>query len=183
MEFLQIILGVKRKDPIKEKQLYQLLYQSSFKVALSYCSDIEEATGVFNYSVMDIFQNLKNFDSEASFLKWAYRVIQNDCLDHIRKKTVYKSKLNAVKKNSFEQLSFNEAVSNFRIQDIMQLIAKLSTDQRVCFVLYELEGYTHKEIASKLNININTSKWYLAEAKKNLRNMFSRSFDIIPSIK
>lgn len=171
MKFCDLIDGVKNGNPVMEKQLYVILYSKLFKIPMSYCSDKEEATGVFNFSMVDIFSNLKNFKDEESLLKWSYRIIKNDCIDHVRKKTVYRNKLLNVKNDQIHKVSQNEGISSLRMEELMSCIQQLNDTHRLCFSMYEFDGFSHQEISEKLKININTSKWYLAEAKKELRKI------------
>lgn len=174
MNIKTLIEGVKKKQPAKEKLLYALLYENLFKVPLAYCADKEEATGVFNYSMVDVFKQLGDFEDEQSLIKWAYRILKNDCIDHLRKKTVYRKKLLYAEAESVESYSSNDAISNLNIDELLKCINQLNDTHRLCFVMYELDGMAHKEIAAQLNISINTSKWYLAEAKKQLRKIVRR---------
>jgi len=166
--------GVKKANPISEKQLYVLLYQHLFKVPLAYCSDNDEAMGVFNQSVLYIFSHLKSFDTETDLIKWCHRIIKNDCIDQLRKNAVYKKKLSIVGRKE-DQWSVNEALSHLSMEEILKCVQKLDDALRLCFVMHELEGLTHKEIARQLNIKTNTAKWYFAEAKKALRILIYNS--------
>jgi RNA polymerase sigma-70 factor (ECF subfamily) len=58
-------------------------------------------------------------------------------------------------------------------EDIKGLIARLPDAQRKGFMLFALEGYSHKEIAELMDIKENTSKWLVFEARKSLREMIS----------
>jgi len=51
------------------------------------------------------------------------------------------------------------------------LLEKLPDQMRVIFNLYEIEGYSHKEIAATLNIAESSSRTYLTRAKMKLRNL------------
>lgn len=174
MDVNTLIKGVKKANPISEKQLYALLYHHLFKVAMAYCSDEDEAMGVFNQSVLYIFSHLKPFNSETDLIKWCHRIIKNDCIDQIRKNVVYKNKLSIVGRKE-DKWSVNEALSHLSMEEILNNVQKLDNSLRLCFVMHELEGLTHKEIAQQLNIKTNTAKWYLAEAKKALRILIYNS--------
>ena len=56
-------------------------------------------------------------------------------------------------------------------KDIMESIQKLSPSYRTVFSMFVLDGYSHKEIATELNISEGTSKSNLAKAKRNLRTL------------
>ena len=54
-------------------------------------------------------------------------------------------------------------------EDLLEMVQKLPGGYRTVFNLYAIEGFTHKEIAEKLEINVNTSKSQLNRARKLLR--------------
>jgi len=170
MNFKKLLTGLKKGDAIAERQLYALLYEQLFKVPLAYCKDKDEATLVFNQSMLYIFNNIKAFCKQTDLIKWAHYIIKNDCIDQIRKNTVYNNKLSIIGLPEKPWMD-NEAISNLEMTDLLNCVQQLENAFRLCFVLFELEGFTHKEIAQQLNINQNTSKWYLAEAKKKLRKL------------
>jgi RNA polymerase sigma-70 factor (ECF subfamily) len=57
--------------------------------------------------------------------------------------------------------------------EIMHFIKQLPPATHAVFVLYAVEGYTHKEIAQQLGISEGTSKWHLSEARKSLKEKIS----------
>ncbi|MES1249051.1 MAG: RNA polymerase sigma factor, partial [Chitinophaga rupis] len=52
---------------------------------------------------------------------------------------------------------------------ILELVRQLPRATHAVFVMYAIDGYTHKEIAAQLNISEGTSKWHLSEARKILQ--------------
>ncbi len=54
-------------------------------------------------------------------------------------------------------------------EDLLRMIQELPVGYRTVFNLYAIEGYSHKEIADQLGININTSKSQLSRARKILQ--------------
>ena len=65
-------------------------------------------------------------------------------------------------------------LSNINSQEILRVIQSLPDLQRAVLSLFVLEGYSHKEIAVKLDIKEGTSKWYLSEARKELKRVFTK---------
>lgn len=170
MDIFQLIKNIRKGDIIAEKALYEFCSKRCFKIALIYCNDKAEATSVFNHAMLYVFENLDKLDKSENLIKWVTRIVKNDCIDQIRKKTVYRNKLIGFKENekSSEQ-DLNLAITALAMEDIIQLINQLKPELRLCFILHSIDGYTYREIAEELAININTAKWYVAEAKKILQ--------------
>jgi RNA polymerase sigma-70 factor (ECF subfamily) len=68
-------------------------------------------------------------------------------------------------------------VSELTANDIIKLLNQLPPLHKLVFSLYELEGYSHDDIAQKLNIPESSSRVYLARAKKQLRDLFPVYFE------
>ena len=88
-------------------------------------------------------------------------------IDHVRSKVKYRQVMDF---NTDQDVPLEAtALQELYAKDLYRLIQKLPPANRSVFSLNVVEGYTHREISEMLDININTSKWYLAEAKKQLR--------------
>lgn len=165
----KLLKAARNKNKSAEKELYTICYQRCFKIARLYSRDIEEATSIFNYAMMDVFDQLNAISSYKHLLKLTSKIVKRDCIDKQRKNAVYLNKLSVVAERDSKKSIVNDALSQLRMEEIFLVISQLDTNQRLCFNLHAIEGYKYKEIAERLNININTAKWYVAEAKKSLQ--------------
>ena len=59
---------------------------------------------------------------------------------------------------------------------IMKIIDRLDEKFKTFFLLYVVDGYSHRQIGEMLNININTSKWILSEARKKLKPLIQKHY-------
>ena len=96
----------------------------------------------------------------------------NTAIDHVRRHAKYKEVMD------FE-VERDGAVNNLsldylQVEDLYRLIQQLPTSSRTVFNLYVIEGYQHKEIAEILGITVGTSKWHLANARKELQAMLHK---------
>jgi RNA polymerase sigma-70 factor (ECF subfamily) len=65
-----------------------------------------------------------------------------------------------------------DAISLLAAQDIIEILNHLPQFHKTVFCLYEIEGYSHDEIAEQLGIPVSSSRVYLTRAKKQLRELF-----------
>jgi RNA polymerase sigma-70 factor (ECF subfamily) len=70
-------------------------------------------------------------------------------------------------------------ISQLTAEDILALLAQLPTQYRIVFNLYELEGYSHEEIAGQLGLSVSTSRVYLTRAKEQLGRLIKQHFHSI----
>ena len=96
------------------------------------------------------------------------RVCVNQCLDALKKS---KAKFNESLNDAHSNLpSDSDIFSEINVKNLMQLLGKLPVGYRTVFNLFAIEGYSHAEIASMLNITENTSKSQMFKARKWLQN-------------
>jgi len=68
--------------------------------------------------------------------------------------------------------------STLALKEISSLIQSLPLGYKLVFNLYAIEGYSHKEIAEKLNVSVNTSKSQLFKARKLLKQLIESQLKI-----
>lgn len=140
-------------------------------VALRYAHDEERAGEIYNDSFLKIFRNIRQFDPSRSFKTWLRRIIIHTVIDHYRKELKYQ---NHVQLNGHEEIySYNDVLEKLSIDEIVDMIQTLPHILRIVFNMYELEGYSHDEIAKKLSIRSSTSRSCLTRAKRKLRNLIA----------
>jgi RNA polymerase sigma-70 factor (ECF subfamily) len=136
-------------------------------ITLRYALDEHEAADIMSIAFVKMFRSIHSFDrAKGNFHGWLKKIIINEALDHIKKR----SKFSTQEITDAEELHINNAIiEQTDAAAILQLIRQLPPATHAVFVLYAIDGYTHKEIAGKLSISEGTSKWHLSEARKNLQ--------------
>lgn len=161
-----------KKDRAAQKELYEYLYKKLMNVPLRYVQSAEDAKWHFNLGMLRIFESLARFKTDAEFLPWARTILIRSTIDELRRNNKFKTNIRVVEPNLLEEIGgfdLNHALADLEYKDIMKLLQLLNDKQRVVFSLHEIDDYTHEEIFQLTGININTSKWLLAKAKKRLK--------------
>ena len=132
-----------------------------------YASTRTEAEDMLQEGFIRIFKYIHQYKFEGPLEAWLKRIMVNAALRILQKKTIRFSEINGY----MEEVSPEDTnpFSALAEQEILQLISNLPTGYRVVFNMYVLEGYSHNEIASMLNITSGTSRSQLAKAKKALK--------------
>lgn len=123
---------------------------------------------------MKMFQHINGFvyEGENSFERWIKQIMVNECLMFLRKK--HKALLFA--EEDLPQVSVNaEVLVLLDAEALNSLVLQLPMGYRTVFNLYVVEGYDHREIATMLNINENTSRSQLMKAKGKLKAMIEQT--------
>lgn len=173
MEIDKLIFKCIRNDRQSQKQFYMLTADKLMNVSRRYTKDINDAKDILQNAYIKIFKNLKTFDNEKGNLdSWLTKIVINEALQLIRKNT--RQAIREQKSNEqFEELSTPEVISRLQAEDVMKLMAQLPDGYRIVFNMNIVEGYSHKEIALKLNITESTSRSQLTRAKRMLRDLLN----------
>ena len=142
-------------------------------LCLRYTKNENDALEVLNTGFYKVYKNIERYDaSKASLYTWIRTIIINSCLDFIKAKsgrTVQEELDQAaavdLPPDVFIKMSANE---------ILQLVRQLPPATQAVFNLYVMEGFSHKEVATMLDISEGTSKWHLSEARKILKQLISK---------
>jgi RNA polymerase sigma-70 factor (ECF subfamily) len=125
---------------------------------------------------IQIFRALPSYRGDSQFSTWAHRIAVNRTLNALRKTR----RLAAIETEVFEDSAFVEPDNDrkFIAQSIEAATAKLSPGARAVFVLHDVEGYTHEEIAEELGITTGGSKSQLFKARGKLRKLLAHLIDV-----
>lgn len=151
-----------------QEQLYRVIYPFAMRIAMRYSRDEFDAADILCAAFVKIFKHLHHFDQKKGNLHgWIKMIVVNEGLDHIKAREKFSA---TVELDSIPEPVIDQgALERMGEEELMELIRKLPPATHAVFVLYAVEGYTHKEIAQQLGISEGTSKWHLSEARKTLR--------------
>jgi len=171
-----LIEGCLRQEPLAQKRLYERYFGKLMGVCMRYASCKSEAMAMLNNAFLKIFTSIEQYKrGNGNFEGWMYRIVVNSAIDHLRKEI--KHRHTDEEKAIFIETS-EDILSAFQAEEIIALVNKLSPAYRAVFNLYIVEGYTHQEIATQLNITEGTSKSNLAKARMNLQKMLRETMKI-----
>ena len=124
---------------------------------------------------IQIFRALPSFRGDAQFGTWAHRIAVNRTLNALRR-TRRLAKLEADIDDDVAAVE-PEGERNLLMQSIEQAAAQLAPGARTVFILHDVEGYTHEEIAESLGITAGGSKSQLFKARAKLRRLLAHLVD------
>ncbi|TGD56965.1 RNA polymerase sigma factor [Flavobacterium humi] len=165
MELDQLIKGCIKQNRKAQEELYHRYKKVLFVLCLKYCSNEAEAEDNLHNAFIDIFTNIRNFNHKGSFEGWIKRITINKAIDSYKRHF----QLVPIKDDFTQEIQVDEGEIDFSLDSILQLIQELPNQYRLVFCLYELDDYSHQEIAEMLSISENTSKSNLHRAKVILK--------------
>jgi RNA polymerase sigma-70 factor, ECF subfamily len=124
---------------------------------------------------IQIFRALPSYRGDSQFSTWAHRIAVNRTLNALRRTKRLAAIEIAVEEDTASVEMDTER--SFIAASIEMAAAKLSPGARTVFVLHDVEGYTHEEIAQELGITSGGSKSQLFKARAKLRKLLAHLID------
>jgi RNA polymerase sigma factor (sigma-70 family) len=145
-------------------------------ICLRYADTRDEAAEILNDGFMKIFNSLNKFDFNKPFKPWLRKILVNLSINryHQRQRQVETEEIT----ESNNESDGEKILSSIAYQEVIEMLHKLPPSYRAVFNLHVIEGYSHEEIATMLNISIGTSKSNLFKAKEHLKKIVGEFFEV-----
>lgn len=138
--------------------------------------DADLAADIAQEVWIQIFRALPNYRGESQFSTWAHRIAVNRTLNALRSRRRLDSLETDVQEDS--AVAEMDTDRSFLAASIEAAAARLSPGARTVFVLHDVEGYTHEEIAERLGITSGGSKSQLFKARAKLRRLLAHLIEV-----
>ncbi|MDP5158481.1 MAG: RNA polymerase sigma factor [Flaviramulus sp.] len=165
MSLNQLIENCKINDTKAQSDLYKLFSSKLFATCLKYSRNYAEAEDNLQDAFLTIFEKIEQYKNKGSFEGWLKRITINTVLQRYRNEKVF----DLINENTIEEVELEIDEDSLSIDYLLKIIQELPDRYRLVFNMYVLDGYSHKEIANILEINIGTSKSNLARARQILK--------------
>ena len=152
-------------ERLAQKELYDRYKRAMFTTAFRITNDQELAADVLQEAFLKVFKALSSFRKESTLGAWIKTIVVRTALSKIRKRVQTESLEDHHTEGMIDWGDFLSA------EYLEKAIKSLPSGYRSVFLLIEVEGYSHKEVAEMLGISVGTSKSQLFYAKKKLRSI------------
>jgi len=164
-----------------DAQAFQALYDKHKRRVYSLClrmtANTAEAEDLTQEAFLQLYRKIATFRGESAFSTWLHRLSVNVVLMHLRKKNLPVVSLEETTqgeedtpKKDFGADDLALAGSIDRLQ-LQKAVDDLPPGYRTIFVLHDVEGYEHNEIATIVGCSIGNSKSQLHKARMKLRDL------------
>ena len=143
-----------------------------YALCIRYAGNTDDAQDILQDGFVKVFGNIAKFKGTGSFEGWIRRIIVNTAIEHFRKKNM----LYAIDEKTEIQLADENTniFNQLEAKELLEIIKSMPAGYRTVFNLYAIEGYTHKEIATMMNLTEGTSKSQYARAKSWLQEKIKK---------
>ncbi len=158
-------------------QLYSLHKKRIYSLCLRMVGNVAEAEDLTQEAFLQLHRKISTFRGDSAFSTWLHRLAVNVVLMRLRKKGLSVISLDEAMEPAPEErpgrsfgapdLTLAGVIDRMALQNA---VASLPTGYRIIFVLHDIEGYEHNEIATMLECSIGNSKSQLHKARLKLRD-------------
>jgi RNA polymerase sigma-70 factor, ECF subfamily len=159
--------------------LYQLHGRRVYALCLRMVSNPSDAEDLMQEAFLQLFRKIGTFRGESAFSTWLHRMTVNVVLMRLRKKTLPAASLEETIETDEEaggprkdpgapDLRLSGAVDRVNLE---RSIGKLPPGYKTVFVLHDVQGYEHNEIAEIMGCSVGNSKSQLHKARTRLREL------------
>ncbi|WP_390517248.1 RNA polymerase sigma factor [Halioxenophilus aromaticivorans] len=160
----KLVKAAQNGDSKAFEQLYRVHHARVYALSLRLCGDRHWAEDLSQEAFVRAWNKLASFKGDSQFGTWLYRVTANVVISNLRRnKAKFEDDLDSVAEVASQAGQFDAD------GDIEKALHKLPDGARTVLVLFSIEGYTHEEIASTLDIAVGTSKAQLHRARNALK--------------
>ena len=174
----EAIEGAKQGNALAFQALYDMHKRRVYSLCLRMTANTAEAEDLTQEAFLQFFRKLATFRGESAFSTWLHRLSVNVVLMHLRKKNLPVVSLEETTqggeedspKRDFggEDLALAGSIDRLQLQKALD---DLPPGYRTIFVLHDIEGYEHNEIAELVGCSIGNSKSQLHKARMKLRDL------------
>lgn len=170
----ELLEQCKRNDSRAQRDIYDLYKARLMGLCRRYTRDKEDARDVLQESFIKIFSKLHQVDTYSKLEGWMKSVVVRTAIDHYHR--VKRLELQAYTEREYEvcDVDYDLILDNLSDEYLTQAILSLPEGCRLVFNLFEVEGYSHAEVAALLSISEGTSRSQLHHAKYLLKQKLLR---------
>jgi RNA polymerase sigma-70 factor (ECF subfamily) len=178
----EAILLAQQGDAAAFEVLYRMHSRRVFAICLRMSVERSEAEDLTQETFLMIFRKIQSFRGESAFSTWVHRVAVNTVLMRLRKKNVASASLDEL--NDWDEngskapvqlgerdLQLSGTIDRVNLE---RAIAQLAPGCKMMFLLHDVEGYRHEEIAAIAGCTVGNSKSQLHKARVRLREILSK---------
>lgn len=166
-----------RGDMSAFETLYERHHRRVYSLCLRMVANPTEAEDLTQEVYVQLFRKIGSFRGESAFTTWLHRLTVNHVLMHFRKRGVRMEKTTEEGEIGEIQDILQSVSERPRFVDRIALdkaISELPPGYRTVFVLHDIEGFEHEEVADMLGISVGTSKSQLHKARMRLRELLNK---------
>ena len=170
----KIIEGCRKHDRRAQQELFDSYSRMMLAWCMRYSADKSEAEDILQEALVRVYFNIDEYSGKGSFPAWLRKIAVNAAITHYHKNLKFKHSAELEDYIVSEADCMDTEECMFTADELMSVLNQLPAGFRMVFNLYAIEGYKHREIAKKLDIDTGTSKSQYCRAKMMIREKLDK---------
>jgi RNA polymerase sigma-70 factor (ECF subfamily) len=168
-----ILKGCLQNDPTAQRELYNRYSPKMLSVCYRFAHNREDAEDMLQEGFIKIFSQMHTFGNRGAFEGWIRRIIVHTCINILKKNKKFNESVDII--HATGAMVREESVPSIvQAKQIVECIRMLPIGYRTVLNLYAIEGYSHREIGTMLDIEEGTSRSQYTRAKAMLEEILVR---------
>ncbi|MBX3243881.1 MAG: RNA polymerase sigma factor [Acidobacteria bacterium] len=164
-------------DMVAFEEIYQRHHRRVYSICLRMLQNAYEAEDLTQDVFIQLYRKIGSFRGDSAFTTWLHRMTVNQVLMHFRKRNVKYEKTTEEGETPDQIVTGTSDPERMRIVDKIALesaIEQLPDGYKNVFLLHDVEGFEHEEVARILGCSVGTSKSQLHKARLKLRKLLKK---------
>jgi RNA polymerase sigma factor (sigma-70 family) len=168
-----ILKGCLQNEPAAQRELYNRYSPKMLSVCYRFAHNREDAEDMLQEGFIKIFSQMHTFGNRGAFEGWIRRIIVHTCINILKKNKKFNESVDII--HATGAMVREESVPSIvQAKQIVECIRMLPIGYRTVLNLYAIEGYSHREIGTMLDIEESTSRSQYTRAKAMLEEILVR---------
>jgi RNA polymerase sigma-70 factor, ECF subfamily len=179
----EVVRLAQHGDAVAFERIYRLHSRKVYSLCLRMLGDPTEAEDLTQDVFLQLFRKIDTFRGESAFSTWLHRMSVNIVLMRFRKKPIAQTSLDAIsnpkdesstppKELGVPDLHLNGVIDRVTLQ---AAIDELPAGYKAMFILHDIQGYNHGEIAEIFGCSVGNSKSQVHKARMRLRELLQNT--------
>lgn len=163
-----LIRRVRAGDAAAERQLYEAHVDRVYRLAYRMAGDDAMAQDITQDAFVRAFDRIGDFRGDSAFGTWLYAIANSVALNTLRKVKRFERRETALD-DAVQVGTYDRRAEPDLRRRLREAIDRLPQKYRQVFLMHDVEGFKHHEIAETLGVQVGTSKAQLSRARAKLR--------------
>lgn len=159
-----LIVGCLQNDAAAQRELYNKYSPKMLSVCYRFAHNREDAEDMLQEGFIKVFTQIHTFQNKGAFEGWIRRIVVHTCINFLKKHKKFTDNVDLAYATSI-YVKEETIPSIMQAKQVVECIRLLPMGYRTVLNLYAIEGYSHKEIGTMLDIQESTSRSQYTRAK------------------
>lgn len=165
-----ILSACRKNDAVAQRELYNRYSPKMLAVCYRFAHNREDAEDMLQEGFIKVFLQIHTFENRGAFEGWVRRIIVHTCINILKKNKRFNESVDLIHATGLH-VREESIPAIIQAKQVVECIRLLPMGYRTVLNLYAIEGYSHREIASILDIEESTSRSQFTRAKAMLEDI------------